>query len=563
MTSFKSSDEMRRAKELEEARKAGLAPAELDEEGKEINPHIPQYMSTAPWYLNSDKPTLKHQRNWKQQMEDSSQWYDRGAKVFQATKYRKGACENCGSMSHKLADCLERPRAKGAKFTGKHIAADDKIQELQLAGWDSKRDRYNGYDTKEYAKVVERYEQVEAIRQELKGREQVEALYQQGKEAEAAAAAAAAGNGAAADGSGQGPDDAKIADDEDAAFGEVKKRVRTTAGGSTGSVRNLRIREDTAKYLLNLDANSAHYDPKSRSMREDPNPNRPANEKTFFGDNFVRNSGDYTTWQALNLHSMQAFDKGTEVHVQALPSLAEVMYQQYRSKKEAMSSSSKQEVLAKYGNSAQKAPDESLLLGQTEAYVEYDRTGRVIKGQEVKKRSRYEEDVLINNHTAVWGSWWSDGAWGYACCRSCVKNSYCTGKAGEKAIVESGAQMVKNLEAKAARAAEEAEARAKSTLSNKHLEKGDGVWGDAAPAADEELDPEKVKAALKKLEKEQREAEAAGGDERKRKFNSVADDGDGQGSVSAEEMEAFRLMKRRAEDPAAAFGAGTDGYDML
>jgi hypothetical protein len=39
-------------------------------------------------------------------------------------------------------------------------------------------------------------------------------------------------------------------------------------------VRNLRIREDTAKYLLNLDTNSAHYDPKSRSMREDPNPNK-------------------------------------------------------------------------------------------------------------------------------------------------------------------------------------------------------------------------------------------------------------------------------------------------
>lgn len=47
-------------------------------------------------------------------------------------------------------------------------------------------------------------------------------------------------------------------------FGEVKKRVRTTAGGSTGSVRNLRIREDTAKYLLNLDMNSAYYDPKTR-----------------------------------------------------------------------------------------------------------------------------------------------------------------------------------------------------------------------------------------------------------------------------------------------------------
>lgn len=49
-------------------------------------------------------------------------------------------------------------------------------------------------------------------------------------------------------------------------FAEVKKRVRTTSGGSTGSVRNLRIREDTAKYLLNLNTDSAYYDPKSRCV---------------------------------------------------------------------------------------------------------------------------------------------------------------------------------------------------------------------------------------------------------------------------------------------------------
>ena len=36
------------------------------------------------------------------------------------------------------------------------------------------------------------------------------------------------------------------------------------------SVRNLRIREDTAKYLRNLDPNSAYYDPKTRSMRDNP-----------------------------------------------------------------------------------------------------------------------------------------------------------------------------------------------------------------------------------------------------------------------------------------------------
>lgn len=53
---FKSREDHRKQLELEEARKAGLAPAELDEDGNEINPHIPQYMSSAPWYLNAEKP---------------------------------------------------------------------------------------------------------------------------------------------------------------------------------------------------------------------------------------------------------------------------------------------------------------------------------------------------------------------------------------------------------------------------------------------------------------------------------------------------------------------------
>lgn len=47
-----------------------------------------------------------------------------------------------------------------------------------------------------------------------------------------------------------------------------------------------------------------------------PPPSQPANEKTFFGDNFVRTSGEYAAWQALNLHSMTAAEKGGTVHVQ-------------------------------------------------------------------------------------------------------------------------------------------------------------------------------------------------------------------------------------------------------
>jgi len=44
-----------------------------------------------------------------------------------------------------------------------------------------------------------------------------------------------------------------------------------------------RIREDTAKYLRNLDTNSAYYDPKTRSMRENPTPNKDVTDvRTFF-----------------------------------------------------------------------------------------------------------------------------------------------------------------------------------------------------------------------------------------------------------------------------------------
>ncbi|KAI7996697.1 Pre-mRNA-splicing factor SLU7-A [Camellia lanceoleosa] len=86
---FKSREDHRKQLELEEARKAGLAPVEVDEDGKEINPHIPQYMSSAPWYLNTERPSLKHQRKWKSDPNYTKSWYDRGAKIYQAEKFMK------------------------------------------------------------------------------------------------------------------------------------------------------------------------------------------------------------------------------------------------------------------------------------------------------------------------------------------------------------------------------------------------------------------------------------------------------------------------------------------
>lgn len=72
----------------------------MDEEGKEINPHIPQYMSAAPWYLNAQHPSLKHQRNWKADVAKPKDWYERGTFAGQASKYRKGACTKITQPTH-------------------------------------------------------------------------------------------------------------------------------------------------------------------------------------------------------------------------------------------------------------------------------------------------------------------------------------------------------------------------------------------------------------------------------------------------------------------------------
>ncbi|KAI3686820.1 hypothetical protein L1987_80509 [Smallanthus sonchifolius] len=324
--------------ELEEARKSGLAPAEVDEDGKEINPHIPQYMSSAPWYLNAERPSVTLYNDY----------------------------DSCGAMSHTTKTCMERPRKLGAKWTNKIIAPDEKVETFEL-DYDGKRDRWNGYDAASYAHVVERYEARDDARK----------------------------NDDEDNEDGLKVDEAKVDESKQMDFAKVEKHVRTTGGGSTGTVRNLRIREDTTKYLLNLDVNSAHYDPKTRSMREDPLPDVDPNEKFYAGDNQNRVSDQALEFKQLNIHAWEAFEKGNDVHMQAAPSQAELLFKNFQINKEKLKSKVKETVLEKYGNAAtEDVLPRELLLGQSEREVEYDPL----------PKSKYEEDVYINNHTAVWGS---------------------------------------------------------------------------------------------------------------------------------------------------------------
>ncbi|THV49521.1 hypothetical protein BGAL_0191g00180 [Botrytis galanthina] len=386
---------------------AGTQPRKPEQSAanKDQNEYIPAFIAKKPFYIGDDDNTdyLEHQRLQKAQL-DQSKWYDRGKKLGPAaTKFRKGACENCGAMTHKAKDCLNRPRAKGAKWTGKDIQADEVIQDVDL-GWDAKRDRWNGYDAKEYKTVTDEYAQLEELKKQLQ-------------------------SGHSKDGEEADED----GDDDGAKYAEESDMGRH----QSTSTRQLRIREDTAKYLLNLDLDSAKYDPKTRSM-VDSGATADTAAALVAEEGFLKASGDAAEFEKAQKYAWESQEKAgdTKQHLQANPTSGEYYRRKEKEEAEAKRQAHKKMLLEKYGGDsnpmAAKLRDAAVM--ESEKYVEYDETGGIKGAPKASAKSKYPEDIYPNNHTSVWGSWWSNFKWGYSCCHSLVKNSYCVGEAGKSAF---------------------------------------------------------------------------------------------------------------------------------
>ncbi|XP_061643493.1 pre-mRNA-splicing factor SLU7 [Phyllopteryx taeniolatus] len=540
-------EDWRKKKELEEQRKLGNAPAEVDEEGKDINPHIPQYISSVPWYIDpSKRPTLKHQRPQREIQENYSaigEWYKRGVQENTVLiKFRKGACENCGAMTHKKKDCLERPRKVGAKFTGTSIAPDEHSQVQLKLDYDGKRDRWNGYDPEEHQRIVEEYAKVDLAKRTLKAHKLQDEL------------ASGKLDQSEREHDSEDEDEDKYADDIDMPGQNFDSKRRIT-------VRNLRIREDTAKYLRNLDPNSAYYDPKTRAMRENPYSSTGMNpdEVGYAGDNFARYSGDTITMAQTQMFAWEAYERGSEVHLQADPTKLELLHRSFKVKKEDFKEEQRESILEKYGGQEHlDAPPRELLLAQTEDYVEYSRHGAVLKGLEkAVARSKYEEDVLINNHTCIWGSYWKDGFWGYKCCHSMVKQSYCTGDTGiginnsECVPFEEGVNRLQEEDEQPKTLLEMHQEKIKEKKKKKKNKKNKKhVISDSSESEDEEKMKEKLKKALEAEDKRVKHVEAMLQlDERKRPYHSLQE----VKAPTEEEIEAFRMKRCRPDDPMASF----------
>ncbi|XP_060827486.1 pre-mRNA-splicing factor SLU7 [Bombus pascuorum] len=544
----KSREDWRKAKELEEARKAGTAPAAVDEEGKDINPHIPQYISATPWYFGAQGPTLKHQRPQPEKQKQYSgidEWYKRGVDTSKvATKYRKGACENCGAITHKKKECMERPRKIGAKFTNANIAPDEFTQPELSTDYDGKRDRWAGYDPSQHRAIIEEYQKIEEAKRQMRA-EKLNAEENDEQDSD--------------------KDEDKYVDEVDMPGTKVDSKQRIT-------VRNLRIREDTAKYLRNLDPNSAYYDPKTRSMRDNPYTGTDR-EVDYKGENFARFSGDTQRHSNAQLFAWEAHERGVDVHLLAEPTKLELLKQEYDKKRDELKDKARESIINKYGGKEHlDAPPPSLLLAQTEQYVEYSRYGKIIKGQDRQIiRSKYEEDVYPNNHTCVWGSYWHAGKWGYKCCHSFIKNSYCTGSAGKKtaeaAVIEirktvneeenSNEETINSSDEKSASndtSSDEEEKvlrpiKSKSSKRKEKKQKQKEKRKNKKKAARLQ-EQDKLQQALQKEEERQKEAERLlQMNERKRPYNSMYE----VKEPTMDEIEAFQMKRQREDDPMAEF----------
>ncbi|EPY51654.1 splicing factor Slu7 [Schizosaccharomyces cryophilus OY26] len=291
------------------------------------NPYIPKFISTAPWYAQDEQAVerLAHQRLGKKEppsggrssIEES--WYARGKRAGPAaTKYRKGACENCGAMSHKLKDCMERPRKRGARWTGKDIQADEVIQEVDVS-WDAKRDRWNGFDASDYKKVIERYEKMDALQQMHNSTErQTEGTDNFGKDTPSST-----------------------------------NKEESNGGADSGvTTPSLRMREDVVGYLR-TDNKGLQYEPKSRSMRDTTGSHLLSDSTN--GSGFIKASGgDKEDFEKLQTFAWEAERSGNRVHVVANPTAGELEYRKNRQSKAVNQKQIEQSILEKYGDGTAK-----------------------------------------------------------------------------------------------------------------------------------------------------------------------------------------------------------------
>jgi len=259
---------------------------------------------------------------------------------------------------------------------------------------------------------------------------------------------------------------------------------------------------------------------------------------------FLKKTGEANKFDDVNRFVWNAYERGQEIHMQGAPSQVELLYQQFKVRGDALKKQQKEDLLDKYGGVEHLDVPKEYLGTASDLYLEYSADGKIIRGAEaVIPKSKWEEDVLINNHKSIWGSYWEDGKWGYACCKQTVKNSYCTGQAGIAAKENLIKEEIESEEVQEKETKENESNTKNLTIPSMKLTPKDPFATPETPV----LDENKVKKEIEKLKKREKNEEK---NERKRQYNSITGSNT---EVTPEEMEAYRKTKLLREDPMLQF----------
>jgi pre-mRNA-processing factor SLU7 len=272
----------------------------------------------------------------------------RGDKVDQTTVYKKGSCANCGSASHQSRDCLEKPKARGAKQLNTtlvhQIDNQPKIDSNSSLSYEHKRDRWSNYDPNSFSETAKLFSEEEIEKRKQKA---IELEKKQVLEPETEA-----------------------------------KRFPTK--GKTENLTNIqgdqtihpsdRSRVDTAKYLVDLETNEKEYDPKTRVLRASSSDTSdvPSTET-------LMQSGEYLKFQEIQQFAWEQAQHGNEVALEGTPSQTEQMYREFKEKMENARLEKERMLKAKYNVEETRSIPKEMILVESERYVEYDRYGQPIK----------------------------------------------------------------------------------------------------------------------------------------------------------------------------------------
>lgn len=267
------------------------------------NEHIPKYIKSQPWYyqsLNSNDYLIHHR-----QSQDKKKLFDiennREAKVgggindkfvkkqvINVENYNKYKtqttehkfCENCGQMGHLKKDCLERPRKirnKNVPVRNGNEQEEDKtvltIRDDEDLDWDAKKDRWYGYTGEDYDSIVHKWQ---ASNNEITSKSVTSNEYDQDEEIELF----------------------KLGLMKDAK-GLLRQREFSEQERNLGRT-TVRLREDKAAYLNDINSFRMKYDPKSRVYKS---------ASTGYIDSKTKMFRRHLTGEGLQLEQLSRFNR--------------------------------------------------------------------------------------------------------------------------------------------------------------------------------------------------------------------------------------------------------------